>query len=132
MRILSPVRLERVPGKNLWIVLEDFTVKLDGSRSVTVPKGFETDKASVPLGVVIKRDDRHIVEAALVHDYLYVKQKISDRWIKRKQADKIFKAIMKKSGAGWLKRQTAYLGVRAGGWRYYNKRAKRIGNVYYV
>jgi hypothetical protein len=129
MKLFNQAKLERVRGKNEWILLESFTVELDDGRKITVPKGFNTDKASVPVGVIIKRDDRYIIDAALVHDYLYVKQMICGKFIKRKEADKIFKAIMKHVGASWIKQNTAYLGVRVGGWRYWNKRAKRIGNV---
>lgn len=128
---LANAILQRIRGQDLWIVKEDFDVILDDGRLIVVPAGFITDKASVPLGWIIKRDDKRIIDGALVHDYLYFTQQIDGEWIKRKEADQILIAICKWAGMGWFKRNAVYFGVRTGGWAFFNKRAKQIGNKYH-
>jgi len=59
-----------------YIVDEPYTVrfKVDGNdHSITVPSGMLTDLASVPWGfrVIIGRVGSHL-EAAIVHDYLFI------------------------------------------------------------
>jgi len=132
MILRSTAKLERIRGTNNWSLLEDFCVTLDDGRLIIVPTGFITDKASVPLGWVVKRDGKYIIDGALVHDYLYVYQQIENKWIKRKEADHVLIAICKYVGMGWFKRKAVYMAVRAGGWIYYNKRARRIRNTYYA
>lgn len=133
MRLIDNAILQRLRGDDLWILINPFRVELDDGRMIVVPVGFTTDKASVPRIVwpIIPRDDRFIIDAALAHDFLYIEQKIDGQWIKRSQADAIFKAIMKYSGMGWFRRQIAYAGVRTGGWVTFNPRAKKLGNPYY-
>ncbi len=121
MVTIGKVNLGRVTGADLWRVLSAFTVQLDDGRRVVVPHGFLTDKASTPLGIIIKRDDKYIIEGALVHDYLYQTQKISGQPITRKEADGILVAICKHAGMGWIKRTMVYAGVRAGGWNTWGK-----------
>lgn len=133
----SPQRvwdIEKQVYSNQWITIADFTVILPDGRTITVPKGFMYDKASVPRIVWwwLPRDDRHILIAALVHDYLYDTQKIEGEWIYRKEADQIFYDLLIQSGMRWSKAKAAYTAVRVGGWRWYNNRAKRDGNTLYV
>jgi len=132
MEIKSNAQLERIRGQDQWQVLTDFEVVLSDKRSIIVPHNFLTDKASVPFGLAIKRDDKHIIDGALIHDYLYFSQKIEGQWIKRKEADKILIDICKYSGMGFVKRFLVYQGVRIGGWTYFNKRAIELGNIYHA
>ena len=117
-----------------WQTTVAFEVILNDGRSVVVPEGFVTDKASVPrlVWAIIPRDDKHIVDAALVHDYLYVVQKIENVWIERATADDVFRDICERAGMGFIKRRICYRGVRLGGWAAYNPRAERLRNPYYV
>ncbi|MCX4186784.1 DUF1353 domain-containing protein [Methylophaga sp. OBS4] len=136
MQYRSPQRLwDPVTGEfvDRWITTSDFDIQLPDGRQIHIPIGFIYDKASVPRLVwwYIPRDDRHINIAALVHDYLYEIQQIENDWIVRKEADQHFHGIIKQSGMRPTKAYAAYAGVRAGGWRFYNKRARRLGNPFY-
>lgn len=89
---------------------------------VSVPKGFETDFASVPrlpLAYLLAGDTAH--EAAVVHDFLY-----SSGICPRQEADAIFfEAIGVLDEPGW-RRWAMWSAVRAGGgaaWRKYRKLA---------
>ena len=132
MKLPEPAQLERIRGSDQWRVVNDFTVVLDDGRSITVPHGFITDKASVPRAVwwLIPRDDKYIVDGALIHDNLYLHQKIEGHWISRLEADKILRDIAKHVGMGWLKRKAVYRAVRLGGWVSFNPVAKKLDNPY--
>ena len=98
IKLIGNAKLERIRGTDTWRLVEDFIVFLTDGRKILIPHGFITDKASVPLGLLIKRDDKYIIDGALVHDYLYATQKIQGKWITRKQADQILLAICKHVG----------------------------------
>lgn len=130
-RIWDPVKQEFI---DQWMTTADFDIRLPDGRQIHIPVGFVYDKASVPRFVwwYIPRDDRHINIAALIHDYLYVTQQVESKWIVRKEADKHFHGIILQSGMRPVKAKAAYLGVRAGGWRFYNKQARMLRNPHYV
>ena len=92
--------------------------------TITIPKGFFTDGASVPrIFWNIFSPWGSYFSAALVHDYLYSKDSndiypISERSV----ADKIFKEAMFNAGVGWVTRETVYRAVRLGGWASYKKK----------
>lgn len=94
---------------NTWVVDE-----LHTRHGVTVPCGFETDLASVPrvFWAVYPPFGKYI-EASVIHDYLY-RQKFN-----RKEADKLFRKIMKEDGVGFLTRNLFYFAVRFFGWTQY-------------
>lgn len=106
------------------------------SRSITVPKGYLSDGASVPrlvwtLSGIIP--DGLIRAAALIHDFIYDHsgqlpfgsyRRIrngnwefcsNEKWT-RKVADKLFGRINRECGVPKFQRRVAYLAVRAGGW----------------
>ena len=88
-----------------------------------VPGGFETDFASVPrlFWTLIPRHGRY-TKAAVIHDFLYLTQ---PGGITRKDADGVFRRIMREEGVSFAKRWTMYSAVRAGGlfaWRRSQKR----------
>ena len=61
---------------------KDYSYTLSNGIAVTIPKGFETDFASIPrfLWNVFPPHWKPYREAAIVHDYLYVsKNKITSR-----------------------------------------------------
>lgn len=123
--------MEHVSGKNLWLILEPFRYETkDKTGVIEVPAGFDTDLASVPrvMYSIFPRDGLYI-EAAIIHDWLYVDQKINGEWISRKTADGVFLEAMEYLGIGWFRRRTIYRGVRIGGWTFFNKRAKKLGNT---
>lgn len=130
-RMWDPVKQEFI---DKWITTGDFDIELPDGRLIHIPIGFVYDKASVPPFVWwwLPRDDKHVLIAALVHDYLYEMQKIANKWIVRKEADGHFLGIILQSGMRATKAHAAYVGVRAGGWRYFNKTARAIWNPYYT
>ena len=94
---------------------------------IVIPKGFVTDLASIPrlARLIIPVNGRHRL-AAIVHDYLYARKGLLSIVVRmsRKQADQVFLEALKVQGVGWWKRQLMYTAVRAGGWAYWNKKAK--------
>lgn len=82
-----------------------------------VPRGFETDFASIPRALrwLIPTVGRYNL-AALIHDYLY------DNRIKSRQyADRVFLYVMIKSGVTRVKAYTMYYAVRLFGTSHWNR-----------
>ncbi|MGI9390601.1 MAG: DUF1353 domain-containing protein [Boseongicola sp.] len=85
-------------------------------KSVTVPKGFVTDLASIPRVFWSSlRPDGEYAYAAVIHDYLYW---VQDR--SRKEADAIFLACMLDFKVSKTKAITIYNAVRLLGESYWN------------
>lgn len=97
----------------------------DGETHITVPEGFEFDFASVPwflqwwLPKVGMRYDR----ASCLHDYLYETQPCT-----RLEADTLFYKAMLSDRVPKARARIMYRAVRAGGWRYWNKRVKELSD----
>ena len=91
--------------------------EIDG-RTFMVPRGFITDFASVPRGLWNTLPPwGEYAEAAVLHDWLYRNPGI----VTRKEADLIFRKLMKQHGVGFLKRWVMWAGLRVGGGRAYRK-----------
>jgi hypothetical protein len=71
--------------------------------------------ASIPdsLNSLISRCDKVILEASIIHDYLYSypNDKHHANWT-RKQADMVLKEAMTDLGASWFIRNAVYQAVR--------------------
>lgn len=81
--------------------------------TIIVPRGFETDGASVPrIFWTLFSPFGPCFPAAVVHDYLYA---AGPARLKRKDCDVIFYDAMKDVGVGWLQRSIIYRAVRIGG-----------------
>lgn len=95
----------------MWEVERAFTYRLgskEGEESVTVPKGFKTDFASVPRAFwQVLPPDGTYTQAAVVHDYLYYAQIFT-----RKKSDYVFLEAMGVLGVSWWKRRVMYTAVR--------------------
>jgi len=89
---------------------------------VVVPKGFESDGASIPRFAwsIVGHPFSGYLPAAVVHDYLY--RQGSEPDCSRREADKVLADLMRCLGYSWVKSKTFYLSVRAGGWRSWKKR----------
>lgn len=83
----------------------------DGDLRVVVADDFVTDFNSVPRGLWNFFPPWEYPEAGVVHDWLY--QHPGGR--RRATIDAIHRRIMEIEGAGRIKRTLAYLGIRAGG-----------------
>lgn len=75
---------------------------------VTVPRGFDTDGASIPPIInELWKEGGKKMRAAVVHDWLYRYHPVSKR-----QADMVFLEAMKVVGVGLIKRYLMYYAVR--------------------
>jgi len=99
---------------------EDYTYSADGGFEIEARAGFIFDRASVPriFWAIIAQDDLSNV-APLFHDMLYrVKGVLPEdqvrpfRTFERKDADNLFREIMKKRGVSRLRRELAFQAVR--------------------
>lgn len=112
----------RVWGNSHWMLTAPLIYEyvapgaLD-SVTITVPKGFVTDLATIPriFMPLLPVNDRHRAAAAL-HDFLYHDQPVS-----RRLADAIFRAAMRDLAVPGWKRWVMWAGVRAFGWTRYGK-----------
>ena len=79
------------------------------AKTLRVPKGLETDLASIPqfLQNVIPLVDNHL-QAAIVHDMCY-RSRVG---VSKTDADNMFYDSMRSLGVGWLKAQMMYQAVR--------------------
>ena len=92
--------------------------------TITIPKNFYTDGASVPKLFWSLLDPwSSYFSAALVHDFLYSKDSTEVFPVgNRAVADSIFKEAMFNAGVNWITRETVYRAVRLGGWASYKKK----------
>lgn len=90
-------------------------------RTITVPKGFITDHASLPKFLrPLLTDTGESKRPFVLHDWLYCFSKKGV--ITRKQADELLRAAMIADGHGKLKALVYYIGVRIGGHPYWTKK----------
>ena len=117
-QFLTPLVLEDLPGK-WWRLKEDliyYSKLLDAT--ITVPKGFVTDTASVPrLPLAYWLFGGRGNAPAVVHDRLY-------RWqdVERLTADKVFCEALKANGKWGITRWPMTAAVMALGWVAYKNR----------
>ena len=87
-----------------------------GGRNFLIPRGFESDGASVPRifwRIVFPNTDSHAVTAGICHDFIYRTQ--PKDWT-RQEADTLFLALLIEFGVTPTSAMLAYRGVRIGGW----------------
>lgn len=105
-----------VPGE--WVVLGNLGYVSLSGKSITVPRSFITDLASIPqlAQALFPIDDASRMPAVL-HDWLYCSKALP-----RDQADAIFHEALLRAGVNRVKARAMWSAVRAGGWAYFNKR----------
>ena len=110
-------------AKDLWTITQDWiTPEINGVR-VGIKAGMTTDGASKPSitwSLVGHPFQVPLLGPALGHDALYAAELMT-----REEADRWFLEAMRKAGIGWVKRNTFWLAVRAGGWAVWNKHTAR-------
>lgn len=100
---------------NILTLKRGFTVKWHGRR-LRIPRGFESDGASVPRllwRLVSPCVHQCTIRAAIAHDFLY--RTTPEGWT-RKDADQFFRDICKRDGLTDLQAELAYVGLRLFGW----------------
>ena len=111
-RAPDPVDFRPVSNSKNWIVKEPLIYEVGVSHdSVTVPRGFVTDFATIPpiLQSLIQQNGPHLLPA-VIHDYLYWKQTCT-----RDEADQIFLLAMIENEVSFTERTAMYQAVRAAG-----------------
>lgn len=112
-----------------WRLEQPYTCQ-DNGNLIKVPRQFEFDIASIPRPFwwLIAPFELSLA-APLVHDFLYRYQGdpphgsiVPPRIYTRRQADLLFRAIMKKEGVWWWRRIASYLAVRCFGWNAWSKK----------
>jgi hypothetical protein len=106
---------------SIWRLDSELVFESDKLGIITVPKGFQTDFASVPrvpIAYTLFGDKAH--REAVIHDYLY--RIDSAPQASYSQANDCFLEAMKVRGKSWFVRYSMYWGVVLGGWASYHKR----------
>lgn len=118
IKFTTELKVSEIPNRPMWWVLDEDLVCVYLDRVFVVPKGFETDFASVPrvLWAVVPPYGEH-TKAAVLHDYLYS----GGYKLERLECDNIFKQAMIASGVSEIKANTMYTGVRSFGWMFFYK-----------
>jgi len=139
MPFLTPLTVQEVPRAEWRLVV---ALEYAGARDAfTVPVGFDTDFASVPrmFWSTFPPYGRH-TKAAVLHDYLYACQPLVGprtdgavepdvrqlRRITRKEADGLFRRVMKELGVSMWRRNIMYRAVRFGGGRVWRRAARKL------
>lgn len=117
MAFLTPLDL-RAYKPDEWVLLLALIFKATDGRRWIVPRGFITDLASIPRLLRALFDVNGLSRsAAVLHDFLYCLKHTT-----RAEADALFLEALKACGVPWGTRYSMWLGVRAGGWMYWNDR----------
>lgn len=104
-------------GVNLWRVDHDYTRFLARlGCDVTIPKGFLTDKATIPHWAWSRIAPDDLLAGPVVHDFLYRVREVGGKTVSRKMADLVFHDVMKQDRVKGNKLSTAYRFVRILGW----------------
>lgn len=119
---MGPLRIavdleSRRSGRRVAVLTDDWLYCYPESGEVfLVPRGYETDFASIPPGArwLINPFGNH-AEAAVVHDWLYAVGEKDNRL----EADEIFRFAMKESGVNIARRNLMFQAVRKGGEKSY-------------
>ena len=96
---------------NIFTVIYPYRVNY-GGKSFLIPRNFESDGASVPRlfwRVVYPNSDSHATTAGIAHDFIYRLQ--PEGWTRR-EADRMFLALLVEHGAPLLSALAAYHAVR--------------------
>jgi len=107
----------RREGRRVAVLIEDWLYCYPSTGDVfLVPRGYETDFASIPKIArwAVNPFGNH-AEAAVVHDWLYAVGEPG----KRKDADQVFRFAMKEQGVNIVRRNVMYRAVRRGGEKAY-------------
>lgn len=113
------------PSANKIELTKDFVFRVQDPKTgvdevVVVPKGYRSDWSSIPrlLWFVYPPNYSEAREGAIAHDYLYSHL----HWYyKKKFADRLLRAFMRRCGASKTAQQAFYWAVRLGGkggWKY--------------
>lgn len=129
-------------GRSLWGLHDPLSYRPSNAEdTITVPKGFVTDLASIPRwGWIVLPPDGPWVKGAVIHDFLYATRG-AGTWkthpsgntrtgpYTRREADWILRDALGNRGVGVLRRNLIWAAVRiggGGGWGKDHARQKRV------
>lgn len=118
---------KRLGPRDRWMLDEPLTI-CEGTRCWTIPAGTPWNYASVPrLGRMLGESTDYGCVATAAHDYLYGRGGIVAKHIRysRAAADKLFLRLMAWEGVPRLRRWSAYIAVRVGGWAAWREAPER-------
>ncbi len=104
--VLHRYKEKRRDSGDVAVLGEPFSIYY-GFDCITVPAGFSTDFASVPWVARWLISSLSSIEAAIVHDYLYIRSGYS-----KELADAIFLSMMEQDGSPWWRRTLMYQAVK--------------------
>jgi hypothetical protein len=134
---MGPLTVSYIDGRH-WCVVDGFTYRVgdpQGRYFITIPRGFVTDFASMPLNIVFRSPGGKWDKPAVVHDLLYrrgwIEHEQHRRPITRAEADQVFREAMEVAGVDPIRRTLIYAGVRLGGGKTWNayREAERVEKV---
>lgn len=107
MAFIKPKIVVEELDSQCWVLLEPLEYK-GRYQSFTIPKGFKTDFATVPLVLtwLVPRYGLY-TKAAILHDYLY-----DTKVVNKADADGIFRRVMRELGVSFLRRWMMWAAVR--------------------
>lgn len=114
-RVKRAVGQPVLPGDELfWILGEPLVVLVDGTERITVPTGFTTDGASVPVWAQRLTGWGRWEEpqrwGGITHDWMY-----TQRGTSKAHADNVFRAVLKAEGTSKFKAEVMWAAVVVGG-----------------
>jgi hypothetical protein len=119
----SPIEpVVRPLAYNMLYSLNDLMVVTIDNASITIPKGFTTDGASIPRLFWFTTGtpfSPHYMRGAIIHDYLYQTGLFS-----RKDADLIMYNFLLVDNTSRYNATKIYYALRIGGWYVWNKYRK--------
>lgn len=128
MPFLNRLRSDDWTEPKEWVVIAPLRYEDKAGTIYEVPKGFITDLASIPAAIQLLPGfnvNGKSRRPSVLHDWNYCSQKMS-----RRAADDLFlECLLSESILKPLAR-TYWLGVRAFGWHYWNKRKGGIDRGY--
>lgn len=139
-KFTGTLKTEWMPSGKHWRVTEAFEFhsgQFNSGLFVSVPEGFVTDLASIPIGVrwLIPKAGKN-AQAAVVHDHIYrhgtmsirVRNNTQQVPVSRGMADAIMYQAMKALNVAAWRRELIFRGLQVGGWVAWNRlRRKNIG-----
>lgn len=107
---LTELVLLDLPRPDFWAVRADL-VWQDKTERITVPKGFETDLASIPVALRSLMDRNGVSRRpAVLHDFLY-----GSHVVTRARADALLRRALLAEGESAFAAWVYWAGVRLGG-----------------
>lgn len=118
--LLSITEICEIGSRYIYALMDNLVYITRDGYEIIIPKGFQTDLASVPrLPVIYSSWGDRAHREAVLHDYLYRIDSVPV--VSRAGADMLFKEAMISRGQPWHIYYPMYIGVRTGGAFSYHK-----------